>query len=239
MSTAATDYEESLEELSREITNLEQALPGAMAQLFEDLSTWVPEFVLSPARNEVNTHLSRLPAQAESVRSFCNDECEKIYDVRSMTGAANAYRTLELEAIVALVDTLAEANPDWESPAKEMYTPRRLVAQLKTRDMRSAVSDMIRVFDDLDATTDSYFLSAVLLVVGIIAAVVGIILAIPTGGWGLIATVIGALITLAGWFTLPDMSKELESAQAQFTLLADDIKSGTWGERTNDAAWEW
>ncbi|WP_297748931.1 hypothetical protein [uncultured Tessaracoccus sp.] len=233
------DYENSLKELSTEITNLERDLPAAVDRVFEELSHWVPGFVLDPARNQVNDAMASLPQHAQKARDFCSDECGKIYDVHSMTDAANVYRTLKVSEIAQLVDTLVASSPDWQSPAKDMYSTRRLVAQSKARTTSSTIKDMISVFDDLDSATDSYFLGATLLVAGIIVAVVGILLAIPSGGWGLVVSIIGGLITLAGWFTLPDMSGELTAAQEKFSSLASDLKAVSWGEPTTDAAWSW
>ncbi len=140
-----------------------------------------------------------------------------------------------MSEMAQLVDTLDASSPDWRSPAKDMYSMRRFVVQSKA----PTVKDMISVFDDLDSATDSYFLGATLLVAGIIVAVVGILLAIPSGGWGLVVSIIGGLITLAGWFTLPDMSGELTAAQEKFSSLASDLRAVSWGEPTTDAAWSW
>ncbi len=194
---------------------------------------------MDAARTEVNNALATLPTHTQNARDFCTAECGKIRDVRSMIGAANAYRKVNFSDITSLIDALVAGQPDWESPAKDMYTNRRLVAQSKTRNSASAIRDIIKVFDDLDDATNSYFLGAILLVGGIIAAVAGIIMAIPTGGWGLVVAIIGGLITLAGWFTLPDMSGTLADAQTKFSALTDDIQSVSWGKPTTDAAWTW
>ena len=57
---------------------------------------------------------------------------------------------------------------------------------------------------------------------------------------GIIVSVLGFLITLAGVFTLPDPRAEGELAAQE---IRDDIRAlalgGTWGSPTSNSDWDW
>ena len=155
------------------------------------------------------------------------------------------YQALTFADLNEALNALMTKEPDWESPAESMYSTRRQLLQVKTNDVEAAIGDMIKAFEHLDETMDSYWLGVAFFLAGVVLAWVGLCITLATFETGvgaivgLIVAVVGLLFTLFSGVTLPNLGAETELVAEKFRQLNQQISATTWGSPTKDSEWTW
>lgn len=249
LATTLDEVSDDLEEALRLMREALDAMPGAAATLRTAVSNlrFTPQFIKDNTNADISRAENELTTNGEKFVTFCECEKDLVQDCRDLLEVADAYDRVSFDDLFTKLDELLQ-KPDWESPASTLYQTRLQMIDPRARSMEEAVISLREVFRDLKSTMNGYWLSVVLLLAGMIVGLVGVVAALATAGptigigtiVGIVASVLGLLITLAGVFTIPRVSDEVEAHAEQINRLVATLRDGNdWGMQTSSSDWDW